>query len=83
MSQDLQDNTAEKDIATNWVSSSRFFFYVSIFAILALVLGNCSQLYKAVSLNPIQKCNLAHSTSLSISKKKNLFKSAVSLFLQS
>ncbi|MEY3192857.1 MAG: hypothetical protein RI982_634, partial [Bacteroidota bacterium] len=43
MSHDLQDNTAEKDIATNWVSSSRFFFYVSIFAILALVLGNCSQ----------------------------------------
>ena len=45
MSQDLQDNSANKDIATNWVTSSRFFFYVSIFAILALVLGNCTQLY--------------------------------------
>jgi len=47
MSQDLQDNSAEKDIATNWVTSSRFFFYVSIFAILALVLGNCTQLYNS------------------------------------
>ena len=52
MSQDLQDNTAEKDIATNWVSSSRFFFYVSIFAILALVLGNCSQLYNSRFVKP-------------------------------
>jgi hypothetical protein len=52
MSHDLQDNTAEKDIATNWVSSSRFFFYVSIFAILALVLGNCSQLYNSRFVKP-------------------------------
>jgi hypothetical protein len=47
MSQDLQDNSAQKDIAANWVTSSRFFFYVSIFAILALVLGNCTQLYNS------------------------------------
>ena len=47
MSQDLQDNSAHKDIAANWVTSSRFFFYVSIFAILALVLGNCTQLYNS------------------------------------
>ena len=47
MSQDLQYNTAQKDISTNWVSSSRFFFYVSIFAILALVLGNCTKLYNS------------------------------------
>ncbi len=47
MSHDLQENAAEKDIAKNWVSSSRFFFYVSIFAILALVLGNCSKLYNS------------------------------------
>jgi hypothetical protein len=45
MSQDLQDNSANKDIAANWVTSSRFFFYVSIFAILALALGNCTKLY--------------------------------------
>jgi hypothetical protein len=45
MSQDLQDNSAQKDIAANWVTSSRFFFYVSIFAILAMVLGNCTKLY--------------------------------------
>ena len=47
MSHDLQENAAEKDIAKNWASSSRFFFYVSIFAILALVLGNCSKLYNS------------------------------------
>ena len=47
MSQDLHDHSANKDIATNWVTSSRFFFYVSIFAILALVLGNCAQLYNS------------------------------------
>jgi len=47
MSQDSQDNSANKDIAANWVTSSRFFFYVSIFAILALVLGNCAKLYNS------------------------------------
>ena len=52
MSQDLQDNTAEKDIATNWVSSSRFLFYVSIFAILALGLGNCAKLYNSRFIKP-------------------------------
>jgi len=39
MSQDLQETSAQKDIATNWVTSSRFIFYVSVFALLALVLG--------------------------------------------
>lgn len=52
MSQELQENSAEKDIAKNWVSSSRFLFYVSIFAILALVLGNCSKLYNSRFVKP-------------------------------
>lgn len=47
MSQDLQETTSEKDIAANWVTSSRFIFQVTIFSILALVLGNCSQLYNS------------------------------------
>jgi hypothetical protein len=45
MSQDLQETAAEKDIASNWVTSSRFIFYVSVFALLALVLGNCTKLF--------------------------------------
>jgi len=52
MSQDLQDNSTNKDIAANWVTSSRFFFYVTIFAILALGLGNCAQLYNSRFVKP-------------------------------
>jgi hypothetical protein len=43
MSQDLQQ--IEKDINHNWVTSSKFILYVSIFAILSLVLGNCTKLF--------------------------------------
>jgi len=45
MSQDSQETASQKDIAANWVTSSRFIFYVSVFALLALVLGNCAKLY--------------------------------------
>lgn len=37
--------TSEKDITTNWVSSSRFLFYLQVFCILAFVLGGCYKLY--------------------------------------
>ena len=48
MSQDLHTTEeAQKDIATNWVSSSRFIFYVSVFALLALVVGNCSKVFSS------------------------------------
>jgi hypothetical protein len=51
MSQDLNQPEASKDINSNWVTSSRFLFYVSVFAILSLVLGNCTKLFSS-GLNP-------------------------------
>ena len=47
MSQELHTPETEKDITTNWVSSSRFIFYVSVFALLALVVGNCSKVFSS------------------------------------
>ena len=57
MSHDLQDNTAEKDIATNWVTSSRFFFYVTVFSLLALVVGNCSKVFSSGFKKPTVEVN--------------------------
>ena len=57
MSEDLQQTEAQKDIATNWVTSSRFFFYVTIFAILALVLGNCTKLFNSRFKKPTPEVN--------------------------
>ncbi len=37
----------EKDIASNWVASSRFLFYVKLFAIVAFMLGGCYKLYNS------------------------------------
>lgn len=46
MIQENQQNTiTEKDITYDWVRSSRFFFYVKVFCILAFVLGGCYNLY--------------------------------------
>ena len=45
MSQDLQQIETEKDIKHNWVTSSKFILYVSIFALLSLILGNCTKLF--------------------------------------
>jgi hypothetical protein len=45
MSQDLNQPEVSKDINSNWVTSSKFLFYVSIFAILSLVVGNCTKLF--------------------------------------
>ena len=47
MSQDLHQPEVSKDINSNWVSSSKFLFYVSIFAILSLVVGNCSKVFSS------------------------------------
>lgn len=35
----------EKDFKFNWVMSSRFMFYVTVFCILAFILGGCFKLY--------------------------------------
>jgi len=45
MIDDLQEQK-EKDFRYNWVSSSRFLFYVVVFCTLAWLLGGCYQLYQ-------------------------------------
>lgn len=40
------ENNKKKDFKNNWVSSSRFLFYVQVFCIIAFVLGGCYKLYK-------------------------------------
>lgn len=47
MEQDVEvlDNS-DKDIAHNWVSSSRFLFYCQVFLIVAFLIGGCYNLYK-------------------------------------
>jgi hypothetical protein len=58
MSQEIQETATNKDIAKNWVSSSKFIFYISVFALLALALGNCTMLFNGrykksvVEVNP-------------------------------
>ncbi|GAA0556989.1 hypothetical protein [Chitinophaga japonensis] len=44
----MEQNTIENksDFSRDWVSSSRFLFYVKIACILAFVLGGCYNLYK-------------------------------------
>ena len=44
----MEHNTVENknDFTNNWVSSSRFVFYVSIFCLLSFVLGGCYNLFK-------------------------------------
>jgi hypothetical protein len=36
----------DRDFTHNWVSSSAFLFYLSVFCISAFVLGGCYQLYQ-------------------------------------
>lgn len=45
MAQEIQETASNKDIAKNWVSSSRFIFYVIVFALLSMGLGNCAKLF--------------------------------------
>lgn len=40
------DKSREKDVRYNWVSSSRFIFYVQMFCMIALFVGMCFQLYQ-------------------------------------
>jgi hypothetical protein len=44
----MEHNTVENknDFTGSWVSSSRFLFYVTIFCLLAFVLGGCYNLFK-------------------------------------
>lgn len=43
--EEVIDNSG-KDIAHNWVSSSRFLFYAQVIMIVALILGGCYTMYK-------------------------------------
>ncbi len=40
------ESTKEKDFRYNWVSSSRFLFYVQVFCIVAFLVGGCFELYQ-------------------------------------
>lgn len=44
MAQEIIDEK-QKDITGNWVTSSRFLFYVQVFCIAAFLLGGCYKLY--------------------------------------
>jgi hypothetical protein len=57
MAQEIQETSTNKDIAKNWVSSSRFIFYISVFALLALGLGNCAQLFNSRYKKPTVEVN--------------------------
>jgi hypothetical protein len=43
-----QQETKEqsKDFTKNWVGSSRFVFYLSVFALVAFIFGGCYKLYE-------------------------------------
>ncbi len=43
--EEVLDNTG-KDVAHNWVSTSRFLFICQIFLVVAFLLGGCYNLYK-------------------------------------
>lgn len=45
MSQEIIEKHEAKDFHKNWVSSSRFLFYLKVFSILAFVLGGCYRMY--------------------------------------
>jgi hypothetical protein len=57
MSQEIQETSADKDITKNWVSSSKFIFYVTVFALLSLVLGNCTKLFSSGFKKPVVEVN--------------------------
>lgn len=44
----MEQNTVENknDFTGNWVSSSRFLFYVTVICLLSFVLGGCYNLFK-------------------------------------
>lgn len=46
MQQEIE-NIREKDLSYNWVSSSRFLFYVQVFCMVALLIGGCYCLWQA------------------------------------
>lgn len=43
---EMENTNTEKDFTKNWVSSSRFLFYVQVAVVIAFVLGGCYSLYE-------------------------------------
>ena len=43
--QESLEQNKEKEFGYNWVSSSRFLFYVQVFCMIAFLLGGCYRLY--------------------------------------
>jgi hypothetical protein len=39
------DKVQDRDFAHNWISSSAFLFYLSLFCLLSFVFGSCYRLY--------------------------------------
>lgn len=39
------EKVQDRDFTHNWVSSSAFLFYLSVFCLLAFLLGTCTKLY--------------------------------------
>jgi len=37
---------SSKDFTKNWVNSSKFIFYLSLFCIISLIFGSCFRLYQ-------------------------------------
>ena len=44
--QEELEKVQDKDFTHNWVSSSAFIFYLSVFCIIGFTLGGCYQLYQ-------------------------------------
>ena len=45
MSNEIEEQK-QKDFGYNWVTSSRFLFYMQVLVVAAMILGGCFQLYQ-------------------------------------
>ena len=45
MAYETEEDYKEKDLRYNWVTSSRFLFYIQLLSVFALVFGMCYNLY--------------------------------------
>jgi hypothetical protein len=65
MAQGLEPVKHDKEFGRNWVTSSRFLFYMQLFALLAFVGGCSCHLYKASSFESKPKVEVPESTQYS------------------
>jgi hypothetical protein len=62
MAQELQPTKHDKEFGKNWVTTSRFMFYMQLFALLAFVGGCSCQLYKATRFESKPRVEVPEST---------------------